>query len=146
MGPFGVTFGVVGVAVFCTFGVEGVICGLVAGEFWGVAGDAGVGCVEALGGLGLPHPSRVLRVIRRGCAFDAPFGVAFFSSEGVEEEEASLLTLGEELASCDDGGEFLDAAGLFPFFSLLFGTKTSKVGGSLRGVPSSPGEKDRKEQ
>lgn len=140
-----------GAALLGTFGVEGlrgVICGLFAGEFWGVEGDLGVCCpgaAGALGGLGLPHPSSVLRVILRGCGFNTPFGVAFFSSEGVEEG-ASLLTLGEEFAGWDEGGEFFGAAGFFPFFSLLFGTKSSKVGGSLRGVPSSPGENDRKEQ
>lgn len=34
-----------------------------------------------------------------------------------------------------------------PFFSTaLFGAKSSSVGGSFKGVPSSPGEKDKKEQ
>lgn len=74
----------------------------------------------------------------------------FFSSEGVTEG-ASLPRLvcdagvGAELSGWVTGDEVL--ADFFPFFStLLFGAKTSRVGGSFRGMPSSPGEKDRKEQ
>lgn len=84
-------------------------------------------------------------------------GVLFFSSGGVTEErgtgEASLPRLvwvvgvGAELDGWETGEEVLPADVFLPFFSTpLFGTKTSNVGGSFSGVPSSPGEKDRKEQ
>lgn len=43
------------------------------------------------------------------------------------------------------GDEVLATFLLF-FSAPLFGAKTSRTGGSFSGVPSSPGEKDRKEQ
>lgn len=47
----------------------------------------------------------------------------------------------------DIGDEPLANDAFLPFFSTpLLGTKTSRVGGSFSGVPSSPGENDRKEQ
>lgn len=77
-------------------------------------------------------------------------GTLFFSSEGVTEG-ASLPVLvwdaaaGAELGGWVTGDEDLDD--FLPLFSTpVFGVKTSRVGGSFRGVPSSPGEKDRKEQ
>lgn len=103
-----------------------------------------------LGVEGLPQPSRVLRVILRGWGLDLALGVLFFSSGG-EVEGASLPPLLWDagvvavLGGWVTGDEFL--ADFFPFFSApLFGVKISKVGGSFRGVPSSPGAKDRKEQ
>lgn len=82
---------------------------------------------------------------------DVGVAALFFSSGGVTERP-SLAALGcgvgvwAEPAGCDAGDEFLAADAFLPFFSTLFGTKTSKVGGSFSGVPSCPGEKDRKEQ
>lgn len=109
--------------------------------------------MEALGVAGFPQPSRVLRVILRGWGAGLVFGVLFFSSGGVGQG-GSFLPLfvweegfGAELDDWETGEEFLLTDDFFPFFSTpLFGTKTSKVGGSFSGVPSSPGEKDRKEQ
>ncbi len=77
-------------------------------------------------------------------------GVLFFSS-GVVTEEASLLgtvwdvEVGADVGGWVTGDEVL--ADFLPFFSTpLLGAKISRVGGSFSGVPSSPGEKDRKEQ
>lgn len=101
-----------------------------------------------LGLVGFPHPSRVLRVIRRGWGLDLALGVLFFSSGGVTAG-ASLPRLVWVMGVCvwDTGDEVLPADDFLLFFSTpLFGTKTSNVGGSFNGVPSSPGEKDRKEQ
>lgn len=74
----------------------------------------------------------------------------FFSSGGVTEG-ASLPRLvwdvgvGTEFGGWVTGDEVL--ADFLPFFSTpLFGAKTSRAGGSFSGVPSSPGEKDKKEQ
>lgn len=115
-------------------------------------GARGAKGAEAFGGVGFPHPSRVLRVILRGCGLDLTLGVLFFSSRR-GGEEASLARLvwdvgfGVKLKGWDAGGEFLATDAFLPFFSTpLFGTKTSRVGGSFSGVPSSPREKDRKEQ
>lgn len=79
-------------------------------------------------------------------------GVFFLSSGGVTEG-ASLPRLvwvvgvGAELGVWVTGDDVLAIADFLPFFSTpLFGAKTSRVGGSFSGVPSSPGEKDRKEQ
>lgn len=79
-------------------------------------------------------------------------GVLFFSS-GEVREGASLPWLawdkagGAEGDGWDTGDELLANDAFLPFFSTpLLGTKTSRVGGSFSGVPSSPGENDRKEQ
>lgn len=76
----------------------------------------------------------------------------FFSS-GEVTEGASLVRpvwdvgVGAELGGWVKGDEVLAGVDFFPFFSTpAFGTKSSRVGGSFSGVPSSPGEKDRKEQ
>lgn len=108
------------------------------------------------GVVGFPQASRVFRVILRGCGLDLAPGLLFFASGVVTEdrgiEEASfprpVLAVGveAELGGWETGDEFLPAEAFLPFFSTLFGVKTSNMGGSLRGVPSSPGEKDRKEQ
>lgn len=76
----------------------------------------------------------------------------FLSSGGVTEGTSLPrlvwdATAGAELCSWDTGDDVLPADDFLPFLSTpLFGTKTSNVGGSFSGVPSSPGEKDRKEQ
>lgn len=172
VGPFGVLvpFGVVGPAeleLLRTLGVEGVR-GLMRGRVveelvgvrgatrgWGVEGalvlaDVGVWGAVALEVEGFPQPSRVLRVILRGWGLDLALGVLFFSSGGLAEG-ASLpwpvwdVGVGAELSGWVPGDEVL--ANFLPFFSPpLFGANTSRTGGSFSGVPSSPGEKDRKEQ
>lgn len=161
-------FGVVAPEVLGVEGVRGAIRGWFVEELMGLSGPArgwgvegalvlpdarvvwGAEGVDDLGVVGFPQPSRVLRVILRGWVLDLILGVLFFSSRGVGGG-ASLPCLDWDEASgivldgWDKGDEFLDA--FLPFFSTpLFGTKTSKVGGSFSGVPSSPGEKDRKEQ
>lgn len=82
---------------------------------------------------------------------DLALGTLFFSSEGVTEGGTSLLVpvwdagVGAEFGGWVTGDEVLDD--FLPLFSTpVFGVKISRVGGSFRGVPSSPGEKDRKEQ
>lgn len=77
--------------------------------------------------------------------------MVFFSF--VERVMASLLLLvwvvvaGAELGGWGVTDEFLVTEAFLPFFSRpVLGTMTSRVGGSFRGVPSSPGKKDRKEQ
>ena len=79
-------------------------------------------------------------------------GVLFLSS-GAVTDGTSLpwlfwdVGVRAEFDGWDTGDDVLPADDFLPFFSTpLFGTKTSNVGGSLRGVPSSPGEKDRNEQ
>ena len=87
-------------------------------------------------------------MILRGWGLDLALGVLFFSSGGVTEG-ASLpvwdVGVGAEFGGWVTGDEVL--ADFLLFFSTpLFGAKISRVGGSFSGVPSSPGEKDRKEQ
>lgn len=77
-------------------------------------------------------------------------GVLFFSSGGVTEG-TSLPRLGWDVgvraALGVRGDEVRAAEDLLPFFSTpLLGTNISRAGGSFRGVPNSPGAKDRKEQ
>ena len=102
-----------------------------------------------MGVEGFPQPSEVLGGILRGWGLVLALGVLFFSSGGVTEG-ASLqrpvwdMGVGAELGDWVMGEEVL---AFLPFFSTpLFGAKTSRVGGSFSGVPSSPGEKERKEQ
>lgn len=55
--------------------------------------------------------------------------------------------VGTEPAAWVKGDGVLAAEDFLPLFSApLVGAKTSRTGGSFRGVPNSPGEKDRKEQ
>lgn len=125
-----------------------------------VVGILGELAAVALGVLGLPHPSRVLRVILRGCGLALP-GLLFSSPPGtrwvaweVREERGVLgVSLGMAwtvavLSVVLGTGDTVRAMAAFlPFFSgPLPGVTTSRTGGSFRGVPSSPGEKERKEQ
>lgn len=169
--PFGVA-GPGEFALFRTLGVVGVRGGMhscVLEELLGVRGALGAGGVdgalvfpdtEVCGDevavfLGLdvfPQPSKVLRVILLGWGLDLRLGVFFFSSV-VVTEGVSLLRLawvvgaGVALVGWDPGEEVLPMEDFLAFLSTpLLGTNISSVGGSFRGVPSSPGEKDRKEQ
>ena len=78
---------------------------------------------------------------------DLALGVFFFSSGGVTEGLIWDVGVAAAFCGCVRGEEFLAAADFLPFFSTtLLGVKSSRAGGSFSGVPSSPGEKDRKEQ
>lgn len=147
-GVLGVVWGVRGPLLEA--GVEGADLGVLGAVLEVVAGDLGV--------LGLPHPSRVLSVIRLGWAL-------FFSACGVRfSSEPGTLVVLEVAGAADTSLVFSCAAGVFvgrgtgeavlpladcflPFFSLMEdGVTISNLGGSFNGVPSSPSSKDTKEQ
>ena len=91
-------------------------------------------------------------MILRGGALLATVGVPrlLLSSEGEDRGvDGASLTAGAGAvgAGCGSGEEVLAPADLLTFFSGPgVGVEISRTGGSFRGRPSSPGEKDTKEQ